>query len=758
MVTSSAESDLPRKSSDHSTISIFAICDVTLRAVFEPREYPSTMARMYNWTPDEAIPDFYDNPEIFSSIHGEMSDLCVPDWAPSAEDFVRRHRAALESPRVSAHLHRWIDLTFGCALFGRQAIENKNVHLPPKDTWLPTARGRFQIFTERHPPRGLPSPIAGPRLATDLAVFQQETVQGFMARQFSFCSSGGSSGAEGGEENEGSARMRDIFFVCQAAFVVFSSRKRDVLISDVGGGGVWSDKGRKILDPQAMVATQDLFPALLQRYVQGLLSTSLSTSMDQVIQCPSFESSIKDTYRLMALANHPGVEISQKLWKILCTLRSQLADPATDRGLYVIVFRTLLDILRLPSVGRYAPGSPRGPTRQAMPPGEEMGENLVEIFAILLRELPAEVSRDFFIPFLVSAIQGSSQGTKVLPSGSRLLALDLTGVLFTPNFILRVFRLLGARPFFKSIFPKILEMVGAPQRKAEKPRIRSLSAILIKLVEALPLPVAVKQVLDPMLNLLYHHEDFMILVLRVSRHLGDTFVRCQLYPRLVEIVKKGILSTGKTQRARQRVFRPPPQVSDHLTCSLTLLRAIISRMDAQVVMRGLIADTLHREVQQPGILFQALLIPYPDYAVLSLTADLLVEGSRMGGGREYLEGTLLPNLEPIFYVSEDEPPRSDYLLAISYLYQRLCAEIGIGKVTDATSEWQSIERIRSCQAMAQEGGRPSLPEEDDHEETFGFSARDPQKKSASYRYVSFFVSSPQNCLTLEMRLLRVLII
>ena len=121
----------------------------------------------------------------------------------------------------------------------------------------------------------------------------------------------------------------------------------------------------------------------------------------------------------------------------------------------------------------------------------------------------------------------------------------------------------------------------------------------------------------------------------------------------------------------------------------------------------------------------------------------------MGGGREYLEGTLLPNLEPIFYVSEDEPPRSDHLLAISYFYQRLCAEIGIGKVTDATSAWQSIERIRSCQAMAQEGGRPSLPEEDDHEETSSFSARDPQKKSASYRYVSFFVSSFQNCLTVE---------
>ena len=39
----------------------------------------------------------------------------LPRWARSASDFLLKHRAALESSVVSANLHHWIDLIFGCA-------------------------------------------------------------------------------------------------------------------------------------------------------------------------------------------------------------------------------------------------------------------------------------------------------------------------------------------------------------------------------------------------------------------------------------------------------------------------------------------------------------------------------------------------------------------------------------------------------------------------------------------------------------------
>eukprot|EP00013_Stygamoeba_regulata_P001477 CAMPEP_0177633036 /NCGR_PEP_ID=MMETSP0447-20121125/2620_1 /TAXON_ID=0 /ORGANISM="Stygamoeba regulata, Strain BSH-02190019" /LENGTH=322 /DNA_ID=CAMNT_0019134663 /DNA_START=240 /DNA_END=1204 /DNA_ORIENTATION=- len=40
-----------------------------VRARFEPQEYPASMERMYQWSPDECIPEFYTDPTIFVSIH-----------------------------------------------------------------------------------------------------------------------------------------------------------------------------------------------------------------------------------------------------------------------------------------------------------------------------------------------------------------------------------------------------------------------------------------------------------------------------------------------------------------------------------------------------------------------------------------------------------------------------------------------------------------------------------------------------------------
>ena len=47
---------------------------------------------------------------------------------------------------------------------------------------------------------------------------------------------------------------------------------------------------------------------------------------------------------------------------------------------------------------------------------------------------------------------------------------------------------------------------------------------------------------------------------------------------------------------------------------------------------------------------QILLLPYPDLSVLCRTAALLVDGAISGGGRKYVLGTLIPNLEPIFFL------------------------------------------------------------------------------------------------------------
>jgi hypothetical protein len=130
-----------------------------VRGDFQAREYPATMARMFQWTPDECIPEFYTDPAVFKSLHGgEMEDLTLPPWHKSegggeitASEFVQCHRAMLESDEVSAELHKWIDLNFGAALSGEAAIREKNVPLVVHAA--SKSPGFVQLFDVAHPRR-----------------------------------------------------------------------------------------------------------------------------------------------------------------------------------------------------------------------------------------------------------------------------------------------------------------------------------------------------------------------------------------------------------------------------------------------------------------------------------------------------------------------------------------------------------------------------------------------------------------------------
>lgn len=130
-----------------------SILRMAVRSVYEPNEYPANMQRLYQWTPDECIPEFYCDSQIFYSKHDGMADLAVPPWAGSPEEFIKLHRDALESDRVSAKLHEWIDITFGFKMSGEAAIEAKNVMLPLSEPTVPRSMGRRQLFSRPHPKR-----------------------------------------------------------------------------------------------------------------------------------------------------------------------------------------------------------------------------------------------------------------------------------------------------------------------------------------------------------------------------------------------------------------------------------------------------------------------------------------------------------------------------------------------------------------------------------------------------------------------------
>lgn len=133
----------------------------------------------------ELTPEFFYLPEFLTNRNGynfgvrqgnggKVDNVILPPWAKGdPKIFIAKHREALESPYVSQHLHKWIDLVFGFKQRGDAAIENLNVFHPlsyrgakdldnitdPNERRITTAiihnfgQTPNQVFTRPHPAR-----------------------------------------------------------------------------------------------------------------------------------------------------------------------------------------------------------------------------------------------------------------------------------------------------------------------------------------------------------------------------------------------------------------------------------------------------------------------------------------------------------------------------------------------------------------------------------------------------------------------------
>ncbi|KAL5727846.1 BEACH domain-containing protein C2 [Ranunculus cassubicifolius] len=85
----------------------------------------------------ELVPELFYLPEALTNLNsidfgttqlgGKLDSVKLPPWADNPVDFIHKHRKALESEHVSAHLHEWIDLIYGYKQRGKEAISSNNV-------------------------------------------------------------------------------------------------------------------------------------------------------------------------------------------------------------------------------------------------------------------------------------------------------------------------------------------------------------------------------------------------------------------------------------------------------------------------------------------------------------------------------------------------------------------------------------------------------------------------------------------------------
>ncbi|XP_008564708.1 PREDICTED: lipopolysaccharide-responsive and beige-like anchor protein, partial [Galeopterus variegatus] len=151
----------------------------------------------------ELIPEFYYLPEMFVNFNNYnlgvmddgtvVSDVELPPWAKTSEEFVRINRMALESEFVSCQLHQWIDLIFGYKQQGPEAVRALNVFyyltyegaVNLNSITDPVLREAVeaqirsfgqtpsQLLIEPHPPRGSAMQVS-PLMFTDQA--QQDVI------------------------------------------------------------------------------------------------------------------------------------------------------------------------------------------------------------------------------------------------------------------------------------------------------------------------------------------------------------------------------------------------------------------------------------------------------------------------------------------------------------------------------------------------------------------------------------------------------
>ena len=669
-----------------------------VRKVFEPNEYPQSFQRLYTWTPDEAIPEFYTDPDVFVSAHEGMRDIELPCWCASPEEFVRAHREALESPRVSAQLHAWIDLAFGYQLSGEAAFNAKNVALPtaarrknPGGTFC--RRGHYQIFRTAHPPRRQ-GPLRSPAVAAPL----EESLEEGRLRLRSLTQGDFGSGALEDwpyltvrkEPAEPGARL-DLESVGGLILAMCTRHPWDIISADI------SRRNLQVKPSSGGLNSCDALPAKTRALIQACFDGSASAA--DLVGSDAFEGFHFDTLELVCRAGGEGGCLAE-LRSVADYLRSYHLSTETARLSFHALSRIVLDSIK----------STKGEVTSC----QVSSHAAVVIDHCINQSVQGDPSlRDFLLELIRLGID--------LPSSS----FSVQEMLFEETRWASIYGCLGEALYYRSVQPKLFSLIG----QAGSDRLtRLLVKAVVRICQGVPLPEVLYQCLRPGLASMAVNEKICVLLVSLYNDIPNAGLRRLIIQELVDILSvppvlmkraTGSFEQRQSLKARSRAMLGALVALDHLLQVLdpTSIKLLILGQEAG-------SDQGYCD------LLTLLMTPFPDLQVVCRAALLLIRATDTVGGAKAVLADVLPEVRTLVFVStterdlfdelevtqkDVEEPEEDAAVVIpeghkyllSVVYHGLAIVVGIEELHAALPIWAEIESY-----IAETTGEAVLPWEE----------------------------------------------
>ncbi|XP_022999796.1 protein GFS12 isoform X1 [Cucurbita maxima] len=719
-----------------------SILRMAVRSVYEPNEYPSNMQRLYQWTPDECIPEFYCDSQIFYSMHDGMADLAVPPWAGSPEEFIKLHRVSLESDRVSEKLHEWIDVTFGYKMSGEAAIAAKNVMLPLSEPTLPRSMGRRQLFSRPHPKRKVPtkrscqSPVMSVENqchaseAEDKDIIMSEisyleeleeassfleearhlnAVYGYYAKKLEDMTSKEVLSAE--SFNKCLTNTSDIFV--QHEFrtnITLSYLLEHVEVEGKDSIGYqdllsWRERISQLQFSDG--AANDIFSIgciLAELHLRRPLfhSTSLTMYLESGI-LPGFMQELPPDIKILVeaciqkdLTRRPSAK----------NILESPCFPATIKSCYLFLAPLQIlakDVTRL----RYAANFAKQGALKAM------GEFAAEMCApyclplILAPQSDAEVEWAYvLLKEFLKCLMSKAVKTLVLPVIQKILQVPgyshLKVSLLQDSFVREIWNRLGKQVYMETIHPLVVSNLSVAPHKSSA---AAASVLLIGSCEELGMPVTINQTILPLINCFGKGicADGIDALVRIGGLFGDIFVVKQMLPLLKNVVRCCIKFFS--------LSKPEPMQSWSslaLIDCFTTLDGIVAYLPGEVVLKELIEGQKCLHVM---VLIQKNL----DVSVLQVAASSLMTVCQLIGP-DMIALHLIPQLREVFDElafsqeaayrstslgksmkvsgpsSDGDVPNEGRMDLVLILYPTFASILGIEKLRQCCTTWLLLEQ------------------------------------------------------------------